>query len=278
MYTITHEDDRTQVSAYHRSPQPRDLSIGHAKTKDVANMRGRDVGNILLSSDGIESKFTIGIEIEKNRFNRGAVKEYALFKGFERDSSCGFEAITNILPLVAPSKWRMNVFNMMVEAERIIDDRYSPSDTRCGGHITLGSAEFSGAELRDEIRNYSGLLYAMFRFRLNNRFCYSNKRMENLNSGRYQVCLNKGNVIEFRLPSRISSVNDMMTRYELMYLMMHYAHNGGTFKKFLKEAQPIVLRAYNGDAAKTEEILEMAKAFQNYIKTGDIDPTIQRFI
>jgi hypothetical protein len=279
MYTTFNQESRGEMSGYHSSPHPIDMNKGFAKSGDIATIKGRNAKNLQFNSQGISSKFTIGFEIEKNRFSRGAVKEYALFKGFERDSSCGFEAITNILPLVAPSKWRMNVFNMMAEAEKIIDERYSPSDIRCGGHITLGSEEIrDGHELMRKLREYSGLMYAMFRFRLNNRYCWGNKRMEDVGGGRYQVCLAKAGVVEFRLPNRVQSVRELMARYELCYLMMSYAHNGGTFARFLKEAQPIILRSYNGDQEKAEEITEMAKAFQKYINTGDIHPTIQRFV
>jgi hypothetical protein len=122
------------------------------------------------------SRFTIGFEVEKNNFHRGAVKEYELLKGFERDSSCGYEAITHVLPLLPAGTWRTKVFDMMHKAERIIDDRYSPSDEKdydgnykCGGHITLGVAGMTGNELMEATRKYSGIMYAMFRKRLKNK-------------------------------------------------------------------------------------------------------------
>jgi len=278
--TIGDADLRQEVSGYHASPYPLDLSVGYAKKSDIKTIKGKDLNSLLLFDSGnVSAIFTIGFEIEKNRFSRNSVKGYPLFKGFERDSSCGFEAITNILPLLPNSKWRMNVFNMMVEAERIIDDAYSPSDTRCGGHITLGSFEIQdGNELLERVRKYSGLFYAMFRYRLKNRYCYDNPFMLEQRHNRYQVCLAKDKTIEFRLPSRVTSVSDMMTRYEICYLMMKYAHEGGSFSKFLKDARPIVIRSYNGDVNKAEEILSLAVHMQNYILGGEVSPEIQQFI
>ena len=278
--TIGDADLRQEVSGYHASPYPLDLSVGYAKKSDIKTIKGKDLNSLLLFDSGnVSAIFTIGFEIEKNRFSRNSVKGYPLFKGFERDSSCGFEAITNILPLLPNSKWRMNVFNMMVEAERIIDDAYSPSDTRCGGHITLGSFEIQdGNELLERVRKYSGLFYAMFRYRLKNRYCYDNPFMLEQRHNRYQVCLAKDKTIEFRLPSRVTSVSDMMTRYEICYLMMKYAHEGGSFSKFLKDARPIVIRSYNGDVNKAEEILSLAVHMQNYILVGEVSPEIQQFI
>jgi hypothetical protein len=278
--TIGDADSRQEVSGYHSSPYPIDLSVGYAKKSDIKTIKGKDLSSLLLFDSGnVSANFTIGFEIEKNRFSRNSVKGYPLFKGFERDSSCGFEAITNILPLLPNSKWRMNVFNMMVEAERIIDDAHSPSDTRCGGHITLGSFEIQdGNELLERVRKYSGLFYAMFRYRLKNRYCYDNPFMLEQTYNRYQVCLAKAKTIEFRLPSRVTSVADMMTRYEICYLMMKYAHEGGSFNKFLKDARPIVIRSYNGDVNKAEEILNLAVHMQNYILGGEVSPEIQQFI
>lgn len=74
--------------------------------------------------------------------------------------------MTHILPLLPSGGWRTKVYDMMHKAERIIDDRYSPSDRRCGGHITIAVDGLSGDRLREAVRKNSGIIYALFRNRL----------------------------------------------------------------------------------------------------------------
>jgi len=146
-YTTTGDYNRNRVVRYHGSPSPKHLGMG-AKKGDIATLKSAQKRNVIEFENGnVNSKFTIGFEVEKTRFSRGAVTEYALFAGFERDGSCGYEAITHILPLLPKGEWRNKVFNMMYEAKRIIEDSYSPSNTSCGGHITLAVDGMDGEEL-----------------------------------------------------------------------------------------------------------------------------------
>jgi hypothetical protein len=285
-YTTTGERNRDTICGYHQSPFPHFLNKTAFKS-DIQALKRPALKS--LNFDGREwvSKFTIGFEVEKNQLSRGAVKEYELLKGFERDGSCGYEAITHVLPLLPAGTWRTKVFDMIHKAERIIDDRYSPSDEKdydgnykCGGHITLGVVGMSGKDLMDATRNYSGILYAMFRNRLQNKYCRENNRMEWSHYGnRYQVCLKKDNTIEFRLPSKIESVKQMMRRYELCYELLDYAVNvKGTFPAFLKRITPLVVSMYNGNEAKAKIILGLAVEFQDYINTGVKPEIVRTFI
>lgn len=278
-YKLTGEYNRDTICGYHQSPFPHFLNKTAFKS-DIAALKRPAMKS--LSFDGREwvSRFTIGFEVEKNIFHRGAVKEYELLKGFERDASCGYEAITHVLPLLPAGTWRNKVFDMMHKAERIIDDRYSPSDTRCGGHITLGVVGMSGTDLMEATRKYSGILYAMFRHRLKNSYCRENNRMEWSHYGsRYQVCLKKDHTIEFRLPSKIESVKQMMRRYELCYELLDYAVNvKGSLANFLKRITPLVVSMYNGDETKAKDILSLAVEFQEYINTGVKSERVRDFI
>lgn len=285
-YKVTGERDRDTVCGYHQSPYPHFLNKTGFKS-DIAALRKPALKS--LTFDGREwiSKFTIGFEVEKNQLSRGAVKEYELLKGFERDASCGYEAITHVLPLLPAGTWRNKVFDMMHKAERIVDDRYSPSDEKdyegnykCGGHITLGAVGMEGIDLMNATRSYSGILYALFRNRLKNRYCRENNRMDWSHYGnRYQVCLRKDQTIEFRLPSKIESVKQMMRRYELCYELLDFAVNvKGTYSAFLKRITPLVVSMYNGDKDKANAILSLAIDFQEYINTGVRSERIQRFL
>lgn len=286
-YKLTGENRRGEVTRYHGKPDPINLNKG-AKSVDIAGLKKAQRGNLVESFGDYRSKFTIGFEVEKNSLHRGAVKEYELFCGFETDGSCGYEAVTHILPLVPASTWRNKVFDMMHKAEKIIDDRFSPSDKKCGGHITIAAEGFSGDELRRMVRVNSGIVFALFRKRLNNTYCGHNKTMLVATAPshfggfhhKYQVALVKGNCLEFRLPSRFESVKQMMRRYELFHELVDFSVNkpSGSHESFLKVVKPIIVSMYNGDIDKANEILELARKFQKFILTGSADPEIRQYL
>ena len=289
-YTISNEYGRGSGQGYHRSPSPRDLSKG-AKSSDIKNLKSASKRNLIdLGNGDTDSKFTIGMEVEKQRLSRGAVKEYPLFCGFERDSSCGYEAITNIIPLLPSGQWRNKVFNMMFQARKIIEDQYSPSSSRCGGHITLAVQGMSGAEVMKAIRKNCGIVYSLFYKRLNNGYCNGNLTMLDLNQvsaddvmryqRRYNVCLDKGNTIEFRVVSRFQSVKQMMRRYELFYELLDFSINNpnGNHNTFLKKITPIVKSMYNGDMDKVNEKLALAKSFRTMILKNKVNRDVINYV
>ena len=280
IYSTTGESRRGQVASYHSKPSP--LFLNKSKHAiDIAGLKpAQQRSAIKFESGEYASKFTIGFEVEKNQLSRNAVREYELFCGFERDGSCGYEAVTHVLPLLPAGGWRTKVYNMMHKAEKIIDDRFSPSDKRCGGHITIAADGFTGEELRALVRKNSAILFALFRNRLKNSYCNANSRMEDIYANRYQVSLAKGNCLEFRLPSRFESVKQMMRRYELMYEIVNFSVNkpNGSHDTFLKGITPIVLSMYNGDTDKANEVLRLSKHFRAYILKGEIHQDIAQYL
>lgn len=289
--------DRGQVAHYHGKPSPRILT----KTKfpvDVVGLKPVQRKNVLVLSGEHESRFTIGFEVEKNSLHRNAVKEYPLFCGFERDGSCGYEAVTNILPLLPEGKWRMKVYEMFKQAEKIIDSRFSPADRRCGGHITITAKNEQGvnyhsSELAKMLRKNSGIIYALFAKRLSNPYCNGNLRMAPNGSdvaivqgnggrgGRYQFALERyfgGGVygLEYRIVGRFESVKQMMRRYELFYELLDYSINrpNGGFEGFLSKIKPIVYAMYENDMVKAEDRIERARHYQRFINTGKISRLI----
>lgn len=298
VYKKTGERSRGQVARYHYKPSPLFLNKT-AHSIDVAGLKPIEKRNsIVLEGQDFESKFTVGFEVEKNELSRGAIKEYELFCGFERDGSCGYEAVTHILPLLPQGQWRTKVYDMMHKAEKIIDDRYSPSNSRCGGHITIAVKGFSGDELRERVRKNSGIVLALFRKRLNNAYCGANRRMQSNNDEtfnsfslagsyrvtgshyKYQTALVKGNCLEFRIPSKFESVKQMMRRYELFYELVNFSINkqNTSFKSFLKHIKPIILSMYSGDVAKVDLVMNLAIHFQKFINTGAISQDIAEFL
>ena len=259
---------RGVVCRYHGKEAFRDFRNG-ASLGDIARIGDADKAAFAMSNViDVNAKYGIGFEIEKNRLNRGAVHEYPLFCGFERDSSCGYEAVTNILPLVGASPWRNKVYSMFHDAERIIDDRWSSSDISCGGHMSVT---------------------ALYRGRLGNRYCNSNITMvasgyssETIFGGhvsdRSSVANVRSESVEFRIPSRITSVQSLMRRYELMYVLVDSAAKGHSPSVALRRAQPIVLAMYGGDEVKTAKVMSLGRAFCKLTRTGKICPEVLPFV
>lgn len=296
-YKVTGEQERGHMANYHRKPNALFLNKTSHKV-DVAGLKKVEQRSIRFDGIEYESKFTIGIEVEKNQLSRGAVREYELFCGFEHDGSCGYEAVSHVLPLLPAGSWRTKIFDMVYKAERIIDDRYSPSDSRCGGHITIGAKGMTANAIREAVRPYCGILLSLFRMRLKNKYCGANRRMQHkwddsFDSGpnggwhysptqthtKYCLALEKDGCLEFRLPSRFESVKQVMRRYELFYELLDFSVNvKGTHKAFLKRITPLVVSMYNGDKDKANAILRLAVDFQAYINTGLRSKNIQRFL
>ena len=286
-YRVTGDDNRGQVHSYHYKPAP--LFLNKTKHRvDVAGLKAVTTREAFkVEGNEIVSKFTIGMEVEKNTLHRGAVREYELFCGFERDGSCGYEAVTHVLPLLPAGQGRTKVYDMMHKAEKIIDDRYSPSDRRCGGHITIAVDGMTGDELREAIRLNCGVILALFRKRLSNGYCNHNATMKGAMEGnhinghhhKYQLALVKGSTLEFRLPSRFENVKQMMRRYELMYEVVNFSVNkpNGKHADLLKQIRPLIVSMYGGDEAKADNILRLAKEMREFIKTGIMTEEIRGY-
>ena len=301
-YNVTQSASRGVVHSYHSKPNPNKLTKGGKK--DVSGLRSKALERRLLTEEG-EVKYTIGFEVEKNQLHRGSVREYELFCGFERDGSCGYEAVTHILPLLPPSMWRTKVFDMMHKASRVIEDTFSPSDERCGGHISVAVDGLTGEELLAKMRPVSGIIFALYRHRLNNRFCGANLRLEAetyaINCGdeqwtsayvghlayrsngyhsKYRVALPKDNVLEWRVPSRFTSVAQMMRRYELFYELIDYVMTAKSpnISGALKRVDTILHMSYEGDSEKVASIKDIALDMQRFINTGEIADSIRKHV
>lgn len=288
-YTTTGEHGRDEVRSYHGAPKP----LKRNKTAfpvDVVGLKPVDRQRAILQEQGeFISRFTIGFEIEKNTLHRSSVKEYPLFAGFERDGSCGYEAITHILPLLPEGKWRTKVFDLFVQAEKIIDSRFSPADRRCGGHVTVTVKGMTSDDLRKAIRPFCGIIHALFEKRLVNSYCNGNLRMESRNDGwantRYQFALEKyfsdgSQGLEFRVVNRFESVKQCIRRYELFYALVDTAVNAPntSHESFLKRIRPIVLSMYAGDEAEADLRIEKARHYRRFILQGRLSNLIARAV
>jgi len=242
------------------------------------------------------AQFRVGFEIEKNEINGITdevgehIGDYGLIARFETDSSCGHEgntgveAITHILPLSGVrSKRRRKVFDMMDQAADVINDECS---VHCGGHITISARikprhclTYSSIDLLEKMRGNLGILYALYRLRLNNSYCDSNKGIKKEHHGGHcVVALKSGGAIEIRLPNRVSNVKQLKLRYDLMYILVRRSLDGTAYSKILKEVKPIIVKMYNKDRAKIKYIMELAKHFRKYLISDYVSDEINEFI
>jgi len=241
------------------------------------------------NSGFVKSPFSIGFEIEKKHFinedgdeavDRGDfVGEFDFFEGFETDSSCGVEGVSNIMPLSPPrSKYRAHVFRMIDDAKCIID---SPSNKSCGGHITVSYKDVTldGYELVNRMREHLALMYALYRFRLARSYCAQNKPAKKENNTKYSPINVKGNRVEFRLPSQVKNTKQLKLRYDLVYLTMYHSLiEPVNFNVFLNKASGIVKQMYNGNEDKVNNIFKLAKDFRRYLSAEDVSDSINEFI
>ena len=96
---------------------------------------------------------------------------------------------------------------------------------------------------------------------------------------KYQMCLNKGKVIEFRIPSRFTSVKQCMRRYEFFYLLIDTAvnHPKLSLKAFLKKVRPTLMSMYEYDEAKVDYLCSQSFHYRDFINKGSIHDSIYEF-
>jgi hypothetical protein len=72
----------------------------------------------------------------------------------------------------------------------------------------------------------------------------------------------------------------MMRRYELFYEIVNYSVNkpNGTHDGLLKTLKPIIVSMYDGNVAKAEAVMGLAKHFREFILKGKIHGSIAEFL
>ena len=238
-----------------------------------------------------KANFKIGFEIEKTAFvnkygeecenRRGEeIHDSELFWKFELDSSCGVEAVTHILPLDGvKSPHRKDVFKLFDEEKSLID--HSPTNTDCGGHINV-SCEIEGYKrginLAEAMRPKLALFYGMFAKRLRNNYCRQNTLILNGVNLKYSPVLIKKRLVEIRLPNAIRSVEQLKNRYDLTYKLLKYSTiEPITWKQFKNEVKPNLMRIYNRDEEKVNDVLLLSDMFRKYLITKDMTAQISRY-
>ncbi len=213
--------------------------------------------------------FCLGFEVEKTSIGgndcEGEPVEYQpLFAGWETDSSCGVEGITNVYAICEYKR-----FSEHVDKSNYCNE---PSNASCGGHVNMSG---DGLTL-ERVRPYAGLFYALYRYRLNNSYSNKDKAM-NKTGERYAAIREKNhNIVEFRLVSRVRNGEQLKWRFRLFSELAKAIKIGMPHTEFIVNCMPLLREVYpNGEHMR---IAKMATAFQNYLNRGVICETINEFI
>ena len=167
------------------------------------------------------SKYLVGFEVEKNNvdgdFDEGdQVEVQPLFAGWETDSSCGVEGITHVYSLN-----NYETFESHVKRSRYTDEKANHS---CGGHINF--SDLTGTTEYWHIRPFLGLIWSLWRKRLNVEYSSGNKKASpyKRSDNRYSTLVEKtkpfGSIFELRLPNRIDHGGQLLNRFQLIRNLM----------------------------------------------------------
>jgi hypothetical protein len=226
-------------------------------------------------ADDILSKYTVGFEVEKlyidgNSSEGSPHDEEALFVGWETDSSCGVEGITNIYSLN-----NLELFEKHVNSSYYVNE---DTNSSCGGHINICD---NTNRLRFwHIKNWLGLWYAMYRRRLNNEYAASNKKACPYiakTGPKYQAIREKTidgqkALFELRLPSRVKTGHQLIRRFKLVQAWIKCVN------AYVNEEWQYTLTEYDDKHAGVPDWANFTDALEGKTALYDIAADTARFI
>jgi len=167
------------------------------------------------------AEFTIGFEIEKEDDDAGMIHYQKLYNetGWckENDSSLnddGYELVSPAFNLQTDDLDRE--INASADLQALINADFSNS---CGGHINVGSPKYSTEQLFEGLSGFFPLLYALYDGRLDRDYCKAKKKHRYYDKDKYSSVYIRDKVVEFRIFSAVSSVNNLLWRRDLIRIM-----------------------------------------------------------
>ena len=226
------------------------------------------------------SGWLVGFEVEKNRVGDAdsagdRIDSTPLFAYWETDGSCGIEGVTNAYdPIHEPTK---RVFNEhLQESAHLID---VPCDNRCGGHINISCQNMAPRDMLQSFRKYAPLWYAVYRNRLTNHFCAQYDKKIEHGMEKYSPVITKSFGIELRLPSRVTSADQLARRFEWTGLTCSAMQDETSFNAYVKSCRHNLLNgAYGGDRPKYAKVLRLARKFRVWMLDGIAHADIQEWV
>ena len=173
-----------------------------------------------------DAKFTVGVEVEKEDDDACTLHWQDVLNdtGWVKEKDGSLER--NGYELVSPV---FNLFNDGMDKEieasndlqTLINAGFSE---KCGGHINLGSTEYTPAQLFEGLSAFMPLLYAMYPNRVGIHFCqakskYKYRSVTSEYEAKYSAAYIKDKVVEFRIFPAVRNVKNLLWRRDLMRIM-----------------------------------------------------------
>lgn len=184
----------------------------------------------MLTTD--DTKFTIGFEVEKedeevlDNWDLDNVDDtkWSREEDGSLDSNSGFELVSPTYDLMTDDL-DTDVATDILSAH--INAKFSDN---CGGHINFGIKGLDGQETYDKVKGFVPVLLSLYQARLRSRWCPAKK---SYNDSKYSAVVIKGSYIEFRAPSAVISVTNLLWRRDLLRIMASNLDKGTLF--FIRE-------------------------------------------
>jgi hypothetical protein len=173
-----------------------------------------------------DAKFTIGVEVEKEDDDACTLHWQDVLNdtGWVKEKDGSLER--NGYELVSPV---FNLFNDGMDKEieassdlqTLINAEFSE---KCGGHINLGSTEYTPAQLFEGLSAFMPLLYTMYPNRVDIHYCqakskYKYRSVTSEYEAKYSAAYIKDKVVEFRIFPAVRSVKNLLWRRDLVRIM-----------------------------------------------------------
>jgi hypothetical protein len=180
-------------------------------------------------------EWLVGLEVEKvdNRLQQdGEAWEILTDTGWskERDGSLtrgGYEMVSPILPL-------FNLTKIEEAVAPVLKYINGGSDDSCGGHINISKKGMESDVLLESFKQIAPILYALYPKRLNKHYCRAKSWSKYFNQNeKYSAFFQKPNgVVEIRLFSRVTNINNLRWRLDLLKM---FILDGGNFNQFAQK-------------------------------------------
>lgn len=169
-----------------------------------------------------DAKFTIGFEIEKEDDDAVEIGFYDLYNrtGWVKEedgslcSDTGYELVSPAFDLYA------NLIDQEIEADEDLQTLINAGQSsNCGGHINLASSIHSTEELFELLSGYFPLFYSIYKHRVDVDYSKAKKKHKYYDRDKRSAIFIKPNVLEFRIPSAVKNVSNLLWRRDLLRIM-----------------------------------------------------------
>lgn len=167
------------------------------------------------------SKFTIGFEIEKEDDDACEIPYYPIHNelGWCKENDGSLDG-NNGYELISPA---FDLYDSMMDKDikdaRLIKLINANSSSSCGGHINIGSSFLNTTELFEHLSGYFPLFYAMYEHRIDSSYSKAKKKHKYFDRDKMSSIYIKSNVLEFRVPSAVKNVTNLLWRRDLMRIL-----------------------------------------------------------